>query len=207
MRRIKGNSDFVSKHENSFSRHIARELAKHIKKNPTSYPLKLPDLMGMFNLKYDSKVLRDYAIIQQFLMHHRKYSMKMFEYLIASGWFNAYKNNGHSEVEIYQGFIDKCINESPPIIPLYCDIDDKYKLIDLNSFLMMLESRLKASGKELTRKFKYFKNTYDVLPDAVGSELDSLTSSDDFKMLKDARDELNRFLPEHKDDEGDEKQK
>ena len=77
MKRVKRNNDFVSRHESSFSRNVARELSKHIKNNPSSYSMTLPEIMSMFKLKYDSKVLKDYALIQQFLMNHRKYSMNM----------------------------------------------------------------------------------------------------------------------------------
>jgi len=200
-KRIKNrNSDFVNKHEPSWSRRIARGLSDHIKNNPSSYAIKLPELMSMFKLKYDSEVIHDYGLIQQFFVNHRKYAMNMFKHLIDSGWFERYLNNGHSEAEIYQSFIDKCINEQPPIIPLYCDIDSKYKLIDLNSFLLMLESRLKATGKEMTRKFKYFKNTYDVLPKTISNELNQLNTNDNFDILKSARDELNKFLPDSKEE-------
>lgn len=200
MKRIRGNSNFVGNHESSFSRRCARTLATHIKENPSGYPLKIEEIMEMLKLKYDSKVLNDYRFIERFFVNHRKHAMSMFDYLITSGWFNEYKDNGHSEEEIYQAFIDKCINEVPAIIPLYCDVDYKYKLITLDSFMLMLEERLKATGKEMGRKFKYFNTANKVLPNRITAEIEMLKERPDFKMLKEARNELNKYLPEGEED-------
>lgn len=196
MRNIKGNNDFVSRYENNFKRRIRHKLAKHIR-HEEDYPLTLEELMTMFKLKYDGEVIKNYGFIEGFLVDNRKSAMKMFDYMLKSGWFEAYKNNGHSEKEIYQGFVNKCIYEEPPIIPLYTDVDGKLKLISLESFLGMLESRLKASSNEIKRKFGYLKTTREVLPDTINAELTLLSNDPDFELLKDARDELNRFLPEH----------
>lgn len=202
MKKVKGNNNFVSKHESSIKRHIRHNLAKHIR-HTDDYPLTLEELMKMFGLKYDGKVIKDYNLIETFLVDNRKSAMKMFNYMIESGWFDAYKDNGHSEKEIYQGFINKCVYEEPPIIPLYSDADRKLKLITLESFIEMLESRLKASGKELERKFGYLKSTSQVLPKTINAEIELLSDDPNFEMLKDARDELNRFLPEHSNNKND----
>ena len=61
----------------------------------------------------------------------------------------------------------------------------------------MIDARLKASGREITTKFGYLKTSIDILPEHVGNEIASLKGNTDFDMLKEARDELNRFLPPH----------
>ena len=80
------------------------------------------------------------------------------------------------------------------------------KLLDLESFLLIKKQRIRCAGSEIKNKFESLKRPTDILPNTIKTELNILRDSPDIKQLRDARDELNRFLPEHKDDKGEEKQ-
>lgn len=188
----------IKKHESSFDRHCAKHLNKHIKENPMSYPSDISELMSICGVTCDLQSVRNYQRFHAFLVRHRKMTDEKFIELVNNGVLDKYLNNGHSEEEIYHKFIDCCL--SYEIIPLYCDIDNKYKLLDLHSFLLVKKSRLKSAGSEIKNKFVSLKKPLDVLPNTVGMELNILRDSPDIKQLQDARDELNRFLPEHNEE-------
>lgn len=143
--------------------------------------------------------VRNYQRFHSFLVRHRKRTDEQFEFLFTTGEFDKYLNNGYSEQEIYQKFIDCCL--SYEIIPLYCDIDEKYKLLDLESFLLVKKQRLKSAGREIKNKFDSLKKPMQVLPKTVKTELNVLRENPDITQLREAQDELNRFLPKHEDEE------
>lgn len=184
----------IKKHEKSFNRHCARTLADYIKNHPSSYPSDIEELLEICKIKVDMESVKKYHKFHSFLVKHRKMTMTMFERAIENGDFKKYKDEGIDEKEIYQRFIDTCL--SYEILPLYCDVDGRYKVCDLYSYLEMINARLKATGSELKEKFGRFETMNEVLPEAVNDEL--LLLQDDFQMLKDTRDHLNKYLPESK---------
>jgi len=187
----------IKKHESSFDRHCARHLYYHIKQNPKEYPSNIITLMDICGIKCDIQSVKNYQRFHAFLVRHRKMTDMKFVELVDSGWFENYLNDGHSDEEIYHHFIDTCL--SWEIVPLYCDVDGKYKIIDLPSFLDMKKQRIKATCKEIKTKFESFENTMKVLPDTVNTELNLLKSDSTVGELIAARDKLNKFLPESKE--------
>jgi len=193
------NWKFIKKHESSFDKHCAKHLYKHIKENPTSYPSNISGLMNICGIKCDLQSIRNYQRFHAFLVRHRKMTDKKFVELVNSGWFEEYLNNGYSEEEIYHKFIDCCI--SYEIIPLWCDVDGNYKIIDLHSFLLIKKERIKSASAEIANKFVSLKEPIKILPNTIKTELNILKESSDIKQLQNARNELNHFLPNHKDKE------
>ncbi len=182
---------FIKKHESSFNLHCAKNIKRYIDSNPKSYPTTLEELMEICGVKVDLESVRLYQKFHSFLMKQRKLTMQMFEELITMGYFEQYKTEGLHEKEIYRKFIDTCL--SYEIVPLSCDVDNKYKLCDLSSFLEMIESRLRSTGSELKQKFEYMSTMGEILPQTITGELEALQG--DFQMLKDARDHLIKYLP------------
>lgn len=189
----------IKKNESSFDRHCARHLYYHIKQKPTEYPTDILELMNICGIKCDIVSVKNYHRFHAFLQRHRKMTDVKFSELISSGWFEKYLNDGHSDEEIYHHFIDTCL--SWEIVPLYCDIDGKYRIIDLPSFLLIKKQRIKSTCAELKNKFESFEETMKILPATVTAELELLKSDKDITNLLAARDKLNKFLPEHREEE------
>jgi len=112
----------------------------------------------------------------------------MFNILIQDKWFDKYKEENLTDEQIYQKFIDACI--SWEIVPLYYDVDGKYKLIDLHSFLLIKKERLFAVVTEIKNKVKSYKIVGQVLPDAIHNELEMMRETPDVKKLTEAKKDL-----------------
>ena len=192
----------IKSREGKFGQQCSRALYDFIKKNPVEYPNDLEGLMAICGLHCDFDSVKTYQQFHSFLQRHRKYTDNMFSILIVDKWFEKYKTDGISDEDIYQRFIDTCI--SFEIIPLYYDADGKYKLIDLHSFLLMKKERLFSAVTEIKHKADSYKMLEEVLPDTIHSELEMLKASPNIKKLLDARNELNKFLPEGDKDGTDE---
>lgn len=115
------------------------------------------------------------------------------------GWFTKYISEGVSEEQIYLKFVDTCLSWG--VIPLYCDVDGLYKLIDLDSFMVIKTERLRSSCNEVSSKLTVLKDTSMVLPNKVASGLNELVSSDKVKPLIGAKKELTRLLPSSENEE------
>ena len=170
-------------------------LYKHIKENPSSYPSSLDGLMKICGITVDWDSIKYYQKFHSFLNKHRKKTMDKMNDLITGGYFERYKNNGISEQDIYQSFIDTCL--SYEVIPLWCDVDGKYYLMDLESFCNMINVRFKSIASETVRKFDNLKIAHNILPNKVNQEMSYLNTSDETSKLRNARDKLNKYLPEH----------
>jgi hypothetical protein len=116
---------------------------------------------------------------------------------ITDGWFQKYIDEKIPEEQIYDNFISCCLSWG--IIPLYYDVDGLYKLIDLESFMMIKTERLRSSCKEIYSKMDVLKNTADVLPNTVSTGINELKGSEHVMPMIKARNELNRFLPEQQE--------
>jgi hypothetical protein len=152
--------------------------------------------MQLFGLKYDAQAISDYHELHQYLVKHRKYTVEMMEMMFVNGHFHRYIEDGMSEEDIYQGFVDKCLSYG--IIPLYSDSDGKYKLVDMQSFFSIIESRLRASGSELVSKMKNIKTVSNVLPKKTEFEVSLMRDDPRFDMLQSAKKKIGVLLPERK---------
>ena len=140
------------------------------------------------------------CIFHSFLQNQRKKTDEMFAILIQDGWFEKYKSDGLSEEEIYDKFIDTCV--SWRLIPLYCDVDSKYKLIDLQSFILIKEERIRSTCKEVVTKINTLGIHSEILPNAINLSIEELRGTDNAKPILKARKELNKFfLPRATEDE------
>lgn len=188
----------IKSREGKFGQDCSRKLYDFIKKYPAKYPSDLKELMGICGLKCDFESVKTYQQFHSFLQRHRKYTDEMFSILIAENWFDKYKLDGLTDEDIYKRFIDACL--SYEIIPLYYDVDGLYKLIDLHSFLLIKKERLFSAATEIKHKVDSYKVVEQILPDTIHSEIEMMKESPDVKKLTEARNELNKFLPEGEED-------
>jgi hypothetical protein len=138
-----------------------------------------------------------YQRVHAFLINQRKKTDALFKILVDDGWFNKYISEGLTEERIYNKFIETCLSYN--LIPLYYDVDDKYKLIDLPSFILIKQERIRSTCKEIATKIEILQDHSSVLPNAVMSGIDQLRGKE--SPLFKARDELNKFLPVGEEDE------
>ena len=192
-----GNDTFfqnVKKRDSKQSLLWATRLHDFISKHPTEYPSSLDDLLGICGITIDWESVSTYQSFHGFLQKQRKKTDKAFGILVDEGWFNKYIADGLTEEQIYDKFIETCLSWN--IIPLYYDVDGLYKLIDLHSFILIKQERIRSTCKEISTKFNDLQNHSRVLPRSIISGMEELKGSDSVKPLLDARKELNRFLPE-----------
>lgn len=181
------------------SQHWSTCLHDHIKRFPKNYPSSLNEMLEICGLEIDLESVSRYQRFHSFLVKQRKKTDDMFSILIDDGWFNKYKSEGLTEEEIYDRFIDTCL--SWRLIPLYCDVDGKYKLIDLNSFILIKQERLRSTCKEVATKIETLIHHADVLPESINASINELRGTSEIKPLLDARKGLNVFLPSGDSDE------
>ena len=174
-------------------------LQKYINNHPDDYSSSLTDLMSICGFSVDMESVRLYQSFHNLLVKQRKNTDKMFRILIDDGWFNKYISEGANEKQIYGKFIETCLSWG--IIPLYYDVDGLYKIVDLDSFMIIKTERLRSTCKEISTKMNILKDTSLVLPKTVGSGMDQLVGSDQVKPMIDARNELNRLLPDRKEED------
>jgi len=172
---------FIKKHESSFDRHCSRNLYEYIKTHPKSYPSTIKELLDICGIKCDFESVKNYQKFHSYLIKQRNQTMNKMEELITHGYFEEYLNNGHTEEEIYNRFIDTCL--SYEIIPLYSDSDKKYYLADLNSFIDIIHTRLKANKSEITHKFDMIKTSKNILPETIKNEFPKLDNKPNLDFL------------------------
>lgn len=188
----------VNKRESMEHMNWLNNLHNFIKKNPEEYPSDLKDLMGICGLTIDFESVSLYQSFHAFLIRQRKRTDEAFSILIDDGWFTKYISEGLTEEQIYDKFIDTCL--SWDIVPLYYDDDGLYKLIDLHSFMMIKMERIRSTCTEISNKIKVIQETAKVLPYTVISDIEHMKETDNIKALVDARDQLNKLLPEKLED-------
>jgi hypothetical protein len=189
----------IKRRENNFGQQCSKKLYAFIKKHPVKYPSDIKELMDICGLECDFDSVKVYQKFHAFLQKHREYTDEMFGILIADNWFDKYHAEGLSDKDIYDRLIDTCI--SWEIIPLYHDSrDGKYKLVDLPSFLLMKQEGLFSATTSIKNKAETYQIMEQALPDTIHSEMERIKSSPVLKKLRNARNELNRFLPEGKAD-------
>ena len=178
----------VKSREGKFGQKCSRALSDFIRKYPEKYPSDIGELMLICGIHCDFESIKIYGKFHNFLQRHRKYTDEMFTILIQDNWFDKYKTEGLTDEQIYQKFIDACI--SWEIVPLYYDVDGKYKLIDLHSFLLLKKERLYSAFAEIQHKVESYKTVEKILPDTIHAELEMMKESPDIKKLSDARKDL-----------------
>jgi hypothetical protein len=182
----------IKRREGRFGGECSKALYDFIKKHD-EYPRDMKGLMDICGLKCDFESVKVYQQFHAFLHRHREYTDEMFSILIIDKWFDNYKAEGITEEEIYHRFIDTCLSYF--IIPLYYDSDGLYKLIDLQSFLDIKRERLISAVTEIKHKAEAYEDAEKALPDTIHSEMEKIQHSPDIKKLREARNELKKFLP------------
>ena len=143
--------------------------------------------MDICGIKCDFESVKNYQKFHVYLIKQRNQTMEKMEELITFGYFEEYLNNGHSEEEIYNKFIDTCL--SYEIIPLYGDSDKKYYLADLDSFIRIIKTRLKANKSEMTNKFGMIKTSKNILPETINNEFAKLNQKQNLDFLPESNDD------------------
>lgn len=192
-----GNDTFfknAKKRESKQSLLWSTRIHDYIRKHPTEYPSTLDDLLKICGVTIDWESVSNYQSFHAYLGKQRKKTDEAFKILVDDGWFNKYITDGLTEEQIYDKFIDVCL--SWHLIPLYYDIDGKYKLIDLHSFILIKQERIRSTCKEISTKLNILQDHSTVLPRAVICGMQELKGTDNIKPLLDARNKLNEFLPE-----------
>ena len=167
------------KSKSTFERRTARALTQYLRENPSSYARNISEIMGILGLHYDAIAIKNYHKVHAFLSKQRKLMITIMDKFIKTGEYETYLQDGLTEDEIFQRYMDFLL--SWEVIPLHSDIDDgwKYKLLDLNSWMEMVDSRIRRIGSEFEEKIKTLRTAHYMLPNSAGIELESLTNTSD----------------------------
>ncbi len=122
----------------------------------------LREIMDAHGMDYDSRA--DYTKAYTALAQERKEIEGYFELFVNSDELNNARKMGKSDDDIWRDFLNA--SNSWNIHLLYCDDDGRYKQIDMFSYSMLVNRRLKAMDMELRTKAEQIK--------LIGKELPSL---------------------------------
>lgn len=128
----------------------------------------IPDMFYMnemiIGVEGNPELKTDYNRAVNMLMTERKTTENVLRHFWHSPEYEEYKNNGHTEEELWQTFMDAA--KSYGVYPLYCDIqgDGKYKLLDMKGYILILERRMRSIASEVTKKAKDFVAISEMFP-------------------------------------------
>ena len=160
-------SQYIPKEErDNFLKHF---ITGELTEDELDYVLKytIPDMFYLHDMVTEiggNPDLRiDYSRAITMLMNERKTTEEILKYFWNSPEYQEIKNNGHTEGELWQTFMDAAI--SYQVYPLYCDaLDGKYKLLDMKGYMYILEKRMRSIASEVTKKAKEFVAIGEMFP-------------------------------------------
>jgi len=180
------------KNKSTFERRTARALISHLREHPNSYARDIGEIMGILGIHYDAVAIKNYHKLHAFFSKHRKIMLQLMDKFIQSGEYEKYIQNGLSENEIFQRYMDFLL--SWEVVPLHSDSEDgwKYKLLDLDSWMEMLNSRIRRIGTEFENKIDILRTAHNILPNSTEHVKQELT---------DTSNEIRKnLLSEHEDE-------
>jgi len=149
-------------------RHFEKDEISHIeymdlieKEHANTFTLR--ELMTGCGLDYDGK--KDYANILSILGKERRDIEKLFKYFVHSEEYKKAKENNQSDDEIWEKFITA--SNSWNVYLVYRDADGRYKEIDLFSYAMQINNRLRAINTEIRHKKEGFRIIGKHLPTLI----------------------------------------
>jgi hypothetical protein len=98
-----------------------------------------------------------YSTAIRYFSRERGYNVR---HLLEAFWndevYQNYVNNGHTDSELFDKFIDTCSEYQ--VYPIYCDnVDGYYKLLDLEHYVQLLKQRTFAIASEIKRRSEEVK--------------------------------------------------
>lgn len=161
-------SQYIPKEErDNFLKHFT---TGELTEDELDYVLKyaIPDMFYLDEMVIgvggDPRLRMDYSRAMTMLMNERKTTKEVLKYFWNSPQYQEHKDNGYTEDELWQVFMDAA--KSYQVYPLYCDIqgDGKYKLLDMKGYMYILEKRIRSIASEVTKKAKEFIAIGEMFP-------------------------------------------
>ena len=135
------------------------------------------EIMKMCHFDYDYKIIYTYNRVSSILQKHRRYmkrALGSFTTLLDVDGkvpYVRYLEQGLTEREIFDKFIEYCVDWD--VIPVYADrdVDFRYYLLTLDSYMDMIDNRISKVGQEFKNKVDSLRTLRDSFPKATNREL------------------------------------
>lgn len=130
---------------------------------------------------------KDYNHAMGLLMNERKATEMVLTEFWNAPEYEELVNNGHTDSQIWRIFMDAAVRRG--VFPCFCDpADGKYKLLDLNAYVYILQRRNQSIATEVVNKARdyqrisgMFPTVHDLLP-ATDGEVERLRPFETLKL-------------------------
>jgi hypothetical protein len=151
-------------------------LVQNFKRNRELHP-NMTEIMNMCDFDFDYKIIYTYHKVSSIFQKHRRYmkcALEEFTTLIGTDNkvpYVKYLENGLSEKQIFNKFIEYCIDWD--VIPVYADRDKdwRYYFLTLPAYMEMIDNRIMRVGKEFKNKVDSLRSLRDSFPVYTKREL------------------------------------